>query len=168
VILVPGEDSSTGNVTGGLRLARYVFRLSRSSQLHPSDRQVASQCLARASATHFLTTLCCAHNDISLYLARSLTSARQVAVACFTAALSGLICALTNVGARRTPQAITVAIVVRINDLPLLCKCPQRRFLATLYDSHATLANSTCSINVASSTFAFELLTRFDTAQRFR
>ena len=25
MILVPGEDSSTGNVTGGLRLARYVL-----------------------------------------------------------------------------------------------------------------------------------------------
>ena len=37
--------------------------------------------------THFLTALCCAHNDISLYFACSFTSARQVAVACFTAAL---------------------------------------------------------------------------------
>ena len=37
--------------------------------------------------THFVTALCCAHNDISLYFACSFTSARQVAVACFTAAL---------------------------------------------------------------------------------
>jgi hypothetical protein len=28
VILVPGEDSSTGNVTGGRKLARYVFKSS--------------------------------------------------------------------------------------------------------------------------------------------
>ena len=27
--LVPGEDSSTGNVTGGRELARYVFALTR-------------------------------------------------------------------------------------------------------------------------------------------
>ena len=26
MILVPGEDSSTGNVTGGRKLARYVFK----------------------------------------------------------------------------------------------------------------------------------------------
>jgi hypothetical protein len=29
VILVPGEDSSTGNVTGGRKLARYVFLIPR-------------------------------------------------------------------------------------------------------------------------------------------
>jgi hypothetical protein len=33
VILVPGEDSSTGNVTGGLRLARWVFSVSRARLL---------------------------------------------------------------------------------------------------------------------------------------
>jgi hypothetical protein len=55
-----------------------------------SDGEVNSQRLARASVMHFLTALCCAHNDISLYFARSLISARQAAVACLTtAALSG-------------------------------------------------------------------------------
>ena len=52
-------------------------------------RNAILQCLANASATHFLTALCCAHNDISLYFACSLTSARRLAVACFTAALLG-------------------------------------------------------------------------------
>jgi hypothetical protein len=47
------------------------------------------QCLTRTSLMHFLIALCCAHNDISLYFACSFTSARQLAVACLTAALSG-------------------------------------------------------------------------------
>jgi hypothetical protein len=57
-----------------------------------SDGEVSFQRLARAFVMHFLTVLCCAHNDISLYFARSLTSERQAAVACLTtAALFGLI-----------------------------------------------------------------------------
>ena len=37
---------------------------------------------------HFLTSLCCAYNDISSNRARSLTCARHFAIACFMAALS--------------------------------------------------------------------------------
>ena len=87
--------------------------------------------------THFLTALCCAHNDISLYFACSLTSARQVAVACFTAALSGWFSALANVGARRSPHAMTVATVLYINELPQLQSAPVT-VLARLRDNHAT------------------------------
>jgi hypothetical protein len=87
--------------------------------------------------THFLTALCCAHNDISLYFACSLTSARQVAVACFTAALSGWFSALANVGARRSPHAMTVATVLCINELPQLQSAPVT-VLARLRDNHAT------------------------------
>ena len=58
VILVPGEDGSTGNVTGGLRLARYVlvsgsmkhgrFDLGQSrEQLLVSDQCVARLQMAR-------------------------------------------------------------------------------------------------------------------------
>jgi hypothetical protein len=81
-------------------------------------RNAILQCLPSASATHFLIALCCAHNDISLYFACSLTSARQVAVACFTAALLGWSSALANVGAKRRPQATMVAGIRNINDCP--------------------------------------------------
>jgi hypothetical protein len=52
----------------------------------PIHLSVRSYRFASASPTHFLTALCCAHSDISLYLACSFTSARQVVVACLTAA----------------------------------------------------------------------------------
>ena len=74
--------------------------------------------LASASVTHFLTALCCAHNDISLYFVCSLTSARQVAVACFTAALSDRSAASANVEHRKRLQAMTMASVLDINDCP--------------------------------------------------
>ena len=73
---------------------------------------------------HFLTALCCAHNDISLYFACSFTSVRQVAVACFTAALSDWSWALTSVGANGMPHAITATTVLHINDCPSFAEFP--------------------------------------------
>jgi hypothetical protein len=63
--------------------ATYCIREDITAPIHLS---VKSYRFASVSPTHFLTALCCAHSDISLYLACSFTSARQVAVACLTAA----------------------------------------------------------------------------------
>ena len=64
------------------------------------NRDGGDQCLAKASLMQFLTALCCAHHDISLNRARSLISARQVAVAFCTAALSGSSAALADMGVK--------------------------------------------------------------------
>jgi hypothetical protein len=43
VVLGPGEDSSTGNVTGGRKLARYVLeRVVRAVALRPYRTQVST------------------------------------------------------------------------------------------------------------------------------
>ena len=80
----------------------------------------SGQCLARASATHLLIALCCAHKDISLYFACSFTSARQVAVACFTAALSGWSAAFAKVGSRKKAVRDEYRECPRHQCLPLL------------------------------------------------
>ena len=60
-----------------------------------------------------------------------------------------------------------IASLLNIDNCPKL-QVPPVTVLATLCDSHATVANSTGSINVGSSASAFELLTRFDTGHRCR
>ena len=74
----PAKDSIAKERNGRASARPLCFRMS--GQAVP-DRQVVAQCLAGASVTHYLTALCWAHNDVSLYLACCLTSARQVAVA---------------------------------------------------------------------------------------
>ena len=62
------------------------------------------------SLTLFFTALCRANHNISLYLACSLTCARQSAVACFNAAaVSASVAASVNVGMNAAPATRTTA-----------------------------------------------------------
>jgi hypothetical protein len=103
----------------------------------------SGQCLARASATHLLIALCCAHKDISLYFACSFTSPRQVAVACFTAALSGWSAAIAKVGSKRKLYATSIASDPDINVCPY-SSAPVTAF-ATLCDTR-TITPPSCAI----------------------
>jgi hypothetical protein len=85
----PAIDSIAKERNGRASARPLCFRMS--GQAVP-DRQVVAQCLARASATHFLTALCWAHNDISLYLALfdfGTTSCGRLRYGCFIGFLLG-------------------------------------------------------------------------------